>query len=75
MQISRSARLYRERKGRALTQRGPAPTASPDLNAIHALQLVPPLPLPGVLLTTTGSSPDRGATAIWPGGVDGETVQ
>jgi hypothetical protein len=76
--LCRSALLYRERAGRETTWRGPVPACAPALNPVHTLQLTPPLPLPELLPKVgcrTGDGADGGLTTIWPGGVDGETVQ
>ncbi len=73
--ISRSSKLYRERRGHIPTVRGPSPALAPTLAPIHRLVVRPPLPDPAQLLALNPETPDSGATMIWPNGVAGETAQ
>lgn len=68
--ISKSAKLYQERKCHRETGRRPIPRLQPDAMAIHQYQgIQPPLPFPGFMKVTLGKCPpDRGRTQLWPYG-------
>ena len=66
MEISRSARLYQERKRPEFeqTRRAPGPRADLEHNLVH---IVPAETLPEVLLDVV-TQPDAGLTQPWPNG-------
>ncbi len=66
MQLSRTAKYYRERVGREPTRRGPVPRLAPGLNAVHTVPLAAPLPPPDLTRLVEGVSPDGGLTTVWP---------
>ncbi len=73
MQISRSARFYRERVGLMRTRRYPVPRLCPALNIVHTTPIAPESVSPALILSVEGHSPDHhGTTHVWPHGKDGE---
>ena len=69
MEISRSARLYEERKGLRVTRRGPGPRLGLKDNLVHQIPMEPPLPLPDLLPLQNGHPPpDAGRIDVWPHG-------
>lgn len=68
IEVARSIRTYRERKGLEPALRGPRPALAPGLNAAHRLVLAPPLPEPSQILALRPDTPDRGLTTAWPPG-------
>ena len=77
MQLSRSARLYQERRipNDQLTLRRPGPRHCPAMNAVHSIPLSPPFPLPSVLRHGQQTTPDIGHTPPWPWLSGEETIQ
>jgi hypothetical protein len=69
--IGQSAKLYQERRQPNVqtTMRGPGPQVYFPDNAVHHLQLEPPLPIPDLVDRTPV---DTGETQVWPHG--NETV-
>jgi hypothetical protein len=68
MNISRSARLFQERRlfRSRLTERRPGPKIVPAANPAQYIPLHPPYPLPAVVLKqTTGNTPTAGKTQPW----------
>lgn len=68
--VSRSAKLYQERrlpKGRT-TRRLPTPRSNLSRNQVHQLPLDPPFPTPAVLQHEGGQPPDASLTTPWPHG-------
>ena len=74
--ISRSARLYQERRlpGDQETLRSPGPRGNLDQLMIHSLTLSPPYPAPAVLQETAAPPPDAGHTQPWPHGAAEEAA-
>jgi hypothetical protein len=72
VQISRSARLYQERRQPQFqpTIRGPGPQVYLPNNPVHRLTLEPPLPPSPVCTSTEDNIPvtDTNTTQVWPYG-------
>lgn len=69
MIISKSGQLYRERKRRVRTGRGPVSRIATGQNGIHTYPLTPPRPyIPFVQDTNGNPPPDGGLTTPWPHG-------
>lgn len=67
MALSRSGQLYRERKGRIRTSRGPVPLAVTNIDPVHTYPVPAPLPYPQFTTDTNGAPPaDGGLTTLWP---------
>lgn len=68
MHISRSAKLFQERRIPAdqLTLRLPGPRSNFDANRVHFLPLSPPYPIPDVLHAEQRNAPDNAHTSVWP---------
>lgn len=70
--ISKSAKLYQERRQPEIrvTLRGPGPYVDLNKNPVHTLNLEPPFPTSerGIYGFIGGSSPDSARTAVWPFG-------
>lgn len=66
--VGHSAKLYQERRQPNVltTLRGPGPQLNLADNAVHAMQLEPPLPKPALLDETC--KPKDGLTQVWPHG-------
>lgn len=66
--ISKSAKLYQERRQPDIrkTWRGPGPILNLDANLANHLELKPPLPLPETNINPT--APDNTKTVVWPFG-------
>lgn len=66
--ISKSAKLYQERRQPDIrkTYRGPGPYLDLDDNLAHKLKLKPPLPKPELQINPT--APDSTQTTVWPFG-------
>ncbi len=70
--LSRSAKLYQERRQPELrsTFRGPGPQVNLEANEARTRALAPPLPLPSLLADQNGAPPpDAGRTHVWPHGL------
>ena len=69
-QISRSAKLFMERRAPAAqeTLRSPGPRSNLDRNIVHVIPLTAPLPSTDVLQEQGGMPPDAGHTPAWPHG-------
>jgi hypothetical protein len=73
MILSKSAQLYRERKGLTPTTRGPIPRMVTNVNPVHTYPLQSPKPLPQFTQDTNGDpGPDGGLTTVWPHGESDE---
>lgn len=68
MELSKSAKLYQERRGLRPTRRHPGPRLAPSQNLVTTVPLVAPYPTTQVLLTEGAAPPDTGRTPIWPHG-------
>lgn len=70
MTTGRSAKLYQERRQLRETLRGPATSFCPEMNAVHSVELEPPLPDPAIIVANTGTPPPDvgGVTKPWPHG-------
>jgi hypothetical protein len=69
MEIGKSARLYQERKGLRVTNRGPGPVMGLNDNLVHSIPMEPPFPVADLQEPTNGSPPpDTGRTKPWPHG-------
>jgi hypothetical protein len=69
--VGHSAKLYQERRQPDIrsTLRGPGPYVALHQNAVHTLELEPPLPLPDYQQLDNGCPPtDTGKTQAWPHG-------
>lgn len=68
MQLSRSLRLFQERRipQDRMTMRLPGPRLDMQQNLVHSIPLTAPYPLPAVLAIEQRSTPDTGHTGIWP---------
>jgi hypothetical protein len=66
--ISKSAKLYQERRQPDIrkTYRGPGPYVDLWANKAHHLDLAPPLPAPETKIDT--AAPDSTRTTVWPFG-------
>jgi hypothetical protein len=69
-QLSRSAKLYQERRlpNDRLTRRLPTARSDFDRCLAHSLPLTPPLPIPDLLRGDAAQPPDAGLTTPWPTG-------
>ena len=69
-QISRSAKLFMERRAPEAqeTLRTPGPRSNLDRNLAHQIPLSAPLPTTDVLQEQGGMPPDAGKTLPWPHG-------
>ncbi|NDD52267.1 hypothetical protein EBZ39_00045 [bacterium] len=76
VQISRSAKLYQERRQPQFqpTMRGPGPQVYLPNNPVHSLTLEPPLPYPPTCIESTSNANvevpvvDTNTTQVWPYG-------
>lgn len=69
--ISKSAKLYQERRQAEMRQtfRGPGPYLALEQNPVHSLKLDPPLPIPETQRLNNGNPPpDTTRTTVWPFG-------
>lgn len=76
-ELSQSAKLYQERKQpeHRETRRQPSPHLDLGENAVHTMDLHPPLPLIDVLHEEGNQPPGvGGGSEIWPWGVGEEEI-
>jgi len=68
--LSRSAKLFQERRVSAgrTTRRLPSPRSDLERNRARQLPLSPPYPIAAVALRERGHEPDSGLTKSWPYG-------
>ena len=75
-ELSRSARLYQERRepDHRVTRRRPNTHIDVGRNAAHTVTMSPPYPLPEVLQGEDMQPPDGGASKVWPWGYTEEEI-
>ena len=72
VELSRSARLYQERRlpQDQETLRGPGPRSDLNRTMVHSLPMKAPFPTAEALQTENNHPPDAGHTQPWPRGME-----